>query len=169
MSKYNRELKLSVAQKAINTSKRALSAQLNISTMQVKYWSTVYRIHGDKGFLHNGKPYTVEFKSDVVKTMLQNDWSITYTSAYFDLSSPGVLSEWHQRYISGGVNNLKPRYKGRIIMKKAPAPIKLKSPKVMTEKELHDELEHLRAENAVLKKLKALVQEKTSQTKKKRK
>lgn len=169
MSKYNRKLKISVAQKAINTSKRALSAQLNISTMQIKYWASVYRIHGDKGFLHSGKPYSIEFKSHVIKTMIQNDWSITYTSAYFDISSPGILSEWYQRYISGGINNLKPRYKGRKSMKKTSAPTKPKSPQTMTEKELHDELEHLRAENAVLKKLEALAQTKASLIKKKRK
>ncbi|WP_394182025.1 hypothetical protein [Marinomonas posidonica] len=38
----------------------------------------------------------------------------------------------------------------------------------MTEKELREELEYLRAENAVLKKLKALAQAKQEQAKKKR-
>jgi transposase len=38
----------------------------------------------------------------------------------------------------------------------------------MTPEELREELEYLRAENAVLKKLEALLREKTARTKKKR-
>jgi transposase len=167
MSKHNRQLKLALADKAMRVGSRALSSQSGVSDRQIRYWASVYKIHGEHSFLNNEKPYSFEFKCKVIKTMLENDWSISYTSAFFDLSSPGSLSIWHKRYSSGGVNTLKPKSKGRQPMKKTPRSKEPKSPQAMTEKELRDELEYLRAENAVLKKLEALAQEKESQTKKK--
>lgn len=168
MSKHNRQLKLELASSTMNTGSRALSAQSGIADRQIRYWASVYKIHGQQSFLHKEKPYSFEFRCHVVKTMLTNGWSIGYTSAFFDLSSPGSLFVWHKRYISGGFNNLKRRKKGREPMKKEPASKKPKSPDTMTEKELREELEYLRAENAVLKKLEALAQEKESRTQKKR-
>ena len=97
----------------------------------------------------------------MIQRMKREGWSLTYTSAFFDLSSPGMLSEWVSAYNSGKLTHLKPL---RVNMPKS---VKTKSSKEMTEKELREELEYLRAENAVLKKWSALAQEK--QTTKKQK
>ncbi len=96
--------------------------------------------------------------------MHENDWSIGYTSAYFDLSSPSLLSNWQKLYSLGSISNLRPKPKGRRLMKRDPS--KPKPSEQMTEKELREELDYLRAENAVLKKLEALAQAKKKQTKK---
>lgn len=96
--------------------------------------------------------------------MVSNEWSLTYTSAYFDLSSPGILFKWQTHYSREGISRLTPQKKGRPGMNNTPSEPK---PSVqMTEKELREELDYLRAENAVLKKLEALAQVKKKKAKK---
>ena len=99
--------------------------------------------------------------------MWTNKWSLSHTSAQFNLSSSGILSKWQADYNANGLDGLKPRRKGRA-MKKPPIDISTKPAEQMSEKELREELEYLRAENAVLKKLQALAQQKHALAKKKR-
>ena len=161
MSTYSREFKLEIAAQADAISSRLLSKQFNVSSRQIRYWCLVFRIHGEDAFLHKQKPYTKEVRLEIVQHMKREGWSLTYTSAYFDLSSPGMLSKWFSAYNSEKLTKLKP------LIANMPKSVKAKSSKEMTEKELREELEYLRAENAVLKKWNALAQEK--QTTKKQK
>ncbi|WP_235199666.1 helix-turn-helix domain-containing protein [Photobacterium galatheae] len=99
--------------------------------------------------------------------MWTNGWSLTHTSAVLNLSTPGILSVWLKRYKEQGIKGLKPHAIGRPPMKQQPQRT-TKSDDEMTLEELKEELAYLRAENAVLKKLEELEQEKRRQTKKKR-
>lgn len=167
MSKYNRELKLQAAKLVSENSSSTIGEQFNVSARQVRYWSAVYQIHGMNSFLHKELPYSQAFKLNVLTTMRTKEWSLGYTSAYFDLSSPGILFQWYKLYDDGGASQLIPRRKGRPSMKQRPSqPTPSEN---MTEKELRDELDYLRAENAVLKKLEALAQERKKKIKIKRK
>lgn len=166
MSKYHRAFKLSLAKLSQHQSSRSITRKFGVASGQVCYWSQVYRIHGEDSFQHSQMPYTQPFKLKVLKTMHENEWSLTYTSAYFDLSSPGILFQWQKLYACEGITRLKPQQKGRPRMKTQSS--ESKPAEQMTEKELREELEYLRAENAVLKKLKALAQAKQEQAKKKR-
>ena len=168
MSKHKRIFKILTAIKAETYSSSELSRNFGVSGRQIRYWSAVYRIHGDNAFLHSERPYTKHFKLNVIETMFSENWSLTHTCAYFDLSSPGILSEWLKRYNQSGSDYLTPRRKGRPKMNKTPCTSQEKSPEDMSEQELRDELEYLRTENAVLKKFEALAQEKRNRTKKKR-
>ncbi|MGS2722043.1 transposase [Paraglaciecola aestuariivivens] len=115
-------------------------------------------------FLHKQFPYTRDFKLEVLRTMRVESWSLSYTSAFFDLSTPGILYQWQKLYARDGLSRLTPRKKGRPRMTHhSPEP---KPSGQMTEKELREELEYLRAENAVLKKLEALAQAKKKKAKK---
>lgn len=166
MSKHNRAFKLQLARYAQSQSSSVLSREFNVSSRQLRYWSFVYQLHGENSFLGAQLPYTQPFKVKVLQAMEQNNWSLTYTSAYFDLSSPGVLFQWQKLYAQGGITNLKPKKKGRPRVKNHSS-----SPKPseqMTEQELREELEYLRAENAVLKKLEALAQARKKKAKTKR-
>lgn len=165
MSKHHREFKLQLAQLASEASSHALELEFNVTSRQIRYWSAVYQIHGLNSFLHCAMPYSQEFKFNVLETMLMNNWSLSYTSAFFDLSSPGILFQWQKLYAEGGLENLTPRKQGKSPMKQRP---QSKPSEQMTENELREELDYLRAENAVLKKLEALAQEKRKRTKKKR-
>ena len=156
MSKHNRAFKIKLAQLAEEESSRALGLKHNLGSQQIRYWSQVYRLNGLNSFTHKQLPYSCEFKIHVLKTMKTNGWSLTYTSAYFDLSSPGVLFQWQKHYARGGITHLKPQKRGRPrVTSHSSTP---KPSAEMTEKELREELDYLRAENAVLKKLEALAQ-----------
>lgn len=166
MSRYHRAFKLKLAQLAQRESSRELSRRFNVSSRQIRYWSAVYQLHGVNSFRHSDYPYTFKFKIMVLSAMRENTWSLSYTSAYFDLSTPGILFQWRTLYALEGVSRLHPKKKGRPRMKR-----NLSEPKPseqMTEKELREELDYLRAENAVLKKLEALAQAKKKQAKKRR-
>lgn len=163
MSKHNREFKLAVAKLARYHSSLELSRQFGVSSRQIRYWSSVFQIHGEDSFLHHGKPYSSHFKIHALKSMQKNNWSLSYSCAYFDLSSPGVLFQWRSLYSREGTLRLIPRKKGRPRMNHDSS--HQKPSEQMTEKELREELEYLRAENAVLKKLEALAQAKKKKIK----
>ncbi|MDN7125759.1 helix-turn-helix domain-containing protein [Pseudidiomarina sp. 1APP75-32.1] len=164
MSKHHRAFKLELAKRAQHESSRELGRRFNVSSRQIRYWSSVYRLHGLSSFRHSEHPYTSSFKLKVLNAMREHDWSISYTSAYFDLSTPGILFQWQKLYSLEGTSRLHPKKKGKPRMKHNPS--ESKSAKQMTEQELRDELDYLRAENAVLKKLEALAQAKKKQVKK---
>lgn len=164
MSRYQRAFKLKLAKLAQQEGSNSLARKYNAPARQIRYWSSVYRLHGDNSFLHSDSPYTVSFKINVLRVMRENGWSLSFTSAYFDLSTSGILFQWQTLYAQEGTSRLHPKKKGRPRMKR-----NLSEPKPseqMTEKELREELDYLRAENAVLKKLEALAQAKKKQTKK---
>jgi transposase len=163
MSKHSRELKLQLAQAVQDTASYKVGNIFNICSRQIRYWSFVYRIHGNASFKHSDKPYSKTFKLQAIQTMQSNNWSMGYTSAYFDLSSPGILYQWIKRYSEGGSDTLTPQRKGRPAMTLKPRP--QKPFEQMSEKEMREELEYLRAENDVLKKLEALAQQRKQKSK----
>jgi transposase len=164
MSKYHRALKLEIAKRAQYESSQELSVKFGVSSRQIRYWSSVYRQNGLNSFLHSDYPYSQSFKLTVLTTMEENNWPLTFTSAYFDLSSPGILFQWQRLYAREGIDRLTPKKTSRPRMSKHSS--EPKPSDQMTEKELREELEYLRAENAVLKKLDALTQAKKSKVKK---
>ena len=72
--------------------------------------------------------------------------------------------QWQKLYAREGTNRLKPQKKGRPCVTNHSSTPKPSSE--MTEEELREELDYLRAENAVLKKLEALAQSKKKKAKK---
>ncbi|WP_016954347.1 hypothetical protein, partial [Catenovulum agarivorans] len=166
MSKYHRAFKLKLAQLAQESSSRVLGKQFQINSRLIRYWSQTYKIHGLESFLHSGYPYSAEFKLRALKTMEANDWSLSYTSAFFDLSTPGILFQWQKHYARDGISRLKPQKNRRPSMSNKTSTPKL--PEQMTDEELREELAYLRAENDVLKKFEALAQARKKKVKTKR-
>ena len=164
MSKYHRTFKLQLAKLTEYESSVELGRRFKLAANQIRYWSLVYRIHGLSSFLHSEYPYTSSFKVKVLTTMRENAWSLSHTSAHFDLSSPGILFQWQKLYSREGISRLTPKKKRRSRMKHKSSDSK--PSEKMTEEELREELDYLRAENAVLKKLEALAQAKKKQVKK---
>ncbi len=166
MSKHHRAFKLKLARLAQEESSGVLGSKFEVRSNLVRYWSQVYRINGFDSFFHKQHPYSFEFKIHVLNTMAANNWSLTYTSAYFDLSTPGILFQWQKLYAHEGITRLKPQKKGRPrVTNHSSTP---KPSADMSEKELREELDYLRAENAVLKKLEALAQARKKKAKTKR-
>jgi len=166
MSKHHRAFKLRIAELALSESSSAVSNKFNVTSRQVRYWTAIYRIHGAESFRSVHKPYSQAFKAEVLKTMAANSWSLGYTSAFFDLSSPGILFQWQKLYARDGISRLKPQKKGRPVMTNTSS--SSKPVEQMTEEELREELAYLRAENDVLKKLEALAQARKKKAKTRR-
>lgn len=169
MSKYIRELKLCIAQRCLDGEpSRTLAKEFSISSRQIRYWTTVYRIHGSSAFKPLNYTYTADFKLSVLKLMWKNNWSISHTSAVFNFSSNGTISVWLKHYNQSGIQGLHSRPKGRSSMKSQLNKRPTKSDEEMSLAELKEEQAYLRAENAVLKKLEELDKLKRQATKKKR-
>ncbi|WP_210443925.1 helix-turn-helix domain-containing protein [Vibrio crassostreae] len=168
MSKYSRELKCIIAKQCLGgASSRDLAKQYSISSRQIRYWAQVFAIHGTDSFLPTKHAASAQTKRKALNLMWTNEWSLTHTSAVLNLSSPGILSVWLKRFNELGIKGLKMRHKGSPSMKQQPQRT-TKPDNEMTLEELKEELVYLRTENAVLKKLEELEQEKNRRTKKKR-
>lgn len=110
-----------------------------------------------------GKPnkrYTPEFKIKVVETMQEEGLSYREAARQFDISDHHPVARWERIYLEEGADGLRIERRGR---KSTGRPPKLKKE---VEEDLIAEVQRLRAENAYLKKLNALVAERVRQDKK---
>ena len=168
MSKFSRELKFKIVKKYLGgTSPKELLEEYAVSGKHVRYWAHVYSIHGSKSFLVNSNAMSTEAKMEALTLMWKNGWSTRQISAMLDLSFPTTLRTWLRKYNKYGIEGLNRRSGARSILKKR-SKTTPKSDDNMTLEELKEELAYLRAENAVLKKLEELEQQKSHQIKKKR-
>ncbi|WP_420554648.1 helix-turn-helix domain-containing protein [Neptuniibacter marinus] len=169
MAKYSRAFKIAAVKQYLNgTSSLSLGAELNVPASLIRYWTQVYRFHGETAFQPPISPYCAQDKLRMLNKMWAEQWSLGYTSAYYNLVSPGTLYVWQRRYRSSGIKGLEPSKRGKTFMTQQSSPPQSSKISEMTPEEMQKELEYLRAENAVLKKLDALYLKKQSQTKRKR-
>lgn len=115
-------------------------------------------------FMPKGQPnkrYTPEFKIKVVETMRDEKLSYKETAREFDIpQGDKTVANWERIYLEEGKEGLYIERRGR---KSTGRPTKFKKE---VEEDLIDEVQRLRAENAYLKKLNALVSERVRQEKK---
>ena len=107
------------------------------------------------------KRYTGEFKQKVVETMMREKLSYKEAARQFDVSQDTVVAKWERIYLEEGPEGLYIERRGR--SSKGRPPKKLK-PEI--EEDLLTEVQRLRAENAYLKNLNALVAERVRQERK---
>ena len=111
-----------------------------------------------------GKPnrrYTPEFKITVVETMQKEKMSYNETAREFEIpQGDKTVARWERIYLEEGKEGLHVERRGR---KATGRPPKIKKE---IEEDLIAEVQRLRAENAYLKKLNALVAERVRQEKK---
>lgn len=110
------------------------------------------------------KKYTGEFKQMVVETMRNEGLSYRETASRFEINDHHRVMSWERIYLEEGQEGLYVERRGR--SGKGGRPPKQLKPEV--EEDLIAELQRLRAENAYLKKLKALVLEEERQNKKRK-
>ena len=110
-----------------------------------------------------GKPkrqYTPEFKIKVVETMRAEKLSFSEAARQFDLTDHKIVARWERIYLEEGAEGLRVERRGRKAAGRPPRP------KKKVNEDLIAEVQRLRAENAYLKKLNALVAERVRQEKK---
>ena len=106
------------------------------------------------------KKYTPEFKIMVVETMQKEKLSYREATRKFGISNHQRVVNWERIYLEEGKEGF---YVERRGSKSTGRPVKLKKE---VEEDLIAEVQRLRAENAYLKKLNALVSERVRQEKK---
>lgn len=110
------------------------------------------------------KRYTGEFKQKVVETMHEERLSYREAARQFDINDHSRVASWERIYLEEGPEGLYIERRGRASGgTKEGQPLKLDK---KVEEDLIAEVQRLRAENAYLKKLNALVSERVRQEKK---
>jgi transposase-like protein len=114
-----------------------------------------------------GKPnkrYTPEFKQMVIETMQKEKLSYSETAQQFEVCNHHRIEAWERIYLEEGPEGFRIERRGR--RGKDGRPPKQLKPEV--EEDLIAEVQRLRAENAYLKKLNALVLEEERQSKRRK-
>ena len=166
--KYSLETKLSVVDAVVNGdhSCTSIARELCVNVSLVKVWVNLYKTHGEEGLIHRGSSFAGGFKLYVVEYMHKQGLSCREAATHFGIRSHSSVAKWERVYYEKGAEGLMKETRGRPPIEK----ICTAKPKVneATEKDLIDEIQQLRMENAYLKKLNALVQEKKRSAKKKK-
>ena len=111
----------------------------------------------------SNKRYTGEFKQMVVESMMRDKLSYKETARQFDIPCDKRVADWERIYLMEGPEGLYIERRGRG-SKGRPAKFSKE-----VEEDLLKEVQRLRAENAYLKKLQALVLEEERHKSKKQK
>ena len=135
---------------------------------RIRKWAKVYNLYGEGGLEHRIRHWTYEDKANAVQRVLDGE---SYCEVAHSLGMPletQVLT-WHRKYLELGWDGLKLDGRGKK-RKMGNKPIKPSKSKSQAEEivELRKRLEYLEAENAYLKKLAALVQQRKAQEQKKK-
>lgn len=164
--KYNLEEKLAIV-RAVNRGQHSCGSaakQLGTNLTTVRRWVNLYKHHGKKGLKSGHRGYNGVFKLKVIRCMLKNHLSLMETSARFGIPQDCTVAKWLAKYQTQGIEGLLKETRGRkrsVMSKKS----KKKTDSTSSGSEektlaaLKAEVEYLRAENAFLKKLDALIQE----------
>ncbi len=167
MAKYDEQFKISIVREYLDTQlgHKALAKKHALAPAMVRRWIKWFEVYGEDAFQKKFSHYSSEFKHSVLQYMWDNELSYGQIAVHFDIRHPGAVSQWESSYRTGGIEALQPRPRGR--------PKSMSAPKAKHENgsdsngRSHDdllaELEHLRMENAYLKKLQALVQARPQQ------
>jgi transposase len=129
----------------------AAATHLGVSRWPVRALYRRWSVHGMGALV--GKPtkstYSFEFKLDVVRRVLDDGATVDQLAHEYELSSGKLVQSWVRAYRRHGENGLKPKPKGR-------PPDDGSAPELSDLERLQQENLRLRAENAYLKKLRAL-------------
>lgn len=164
MSKYSAQFKFKVVQAYLKLGGLKRLAQLySINTSDIRNWALAYQANGMPGLQKRGyQRYTLEFKIAVLEYMKRNLISARPAAAHFNIAAPSTITIWQRLYNEGGIAALQSKPKGRPPMPKQSeiAALLARSSSELTHEELLRKAQYLEVENAYLKKLEALAQQK---------
>ncbi|NTU24580.1 transposase [Brevibacillus sp. HB1.2] len=160
MSKFTAKDKLSAVLRYLygEETHAAIAESIGTHKSMVGVWVMQYEKHGAEAFIITSYTrHSTQFKLDVLNYMKNHGTSPNETAAIFQISSPRLVRKWRSEFQSQGKDALIPKKKGRPAMKKEN---KKATPMEGSVEALQAEVERLRMENAYLKKLNTLVQNK---------
>ena len=164
MSKYSSQFKFKVVQEYLKLGGlKRLAQQYLINTSDIRNWTLAYQANGLPGLQKRVyQRYTPEFKLGVLEYMKCNLISAKPAAAHFNIAAPSTITIWQRLYNEGGIAALQSKPKGRPPMLKQSeiAALLAKPSTELTHEELLRKALYLEVENAYLKKLEALAQQK---------
>lgn len=159
--KHDKHFKLAAVRRYLrgNIVYRDLAMELGVSKSGLQRWVAWHQAHGGVSETERAECYSVEFKVAVLQHMWENRLSYSQTAVLFKIPNHTILGSWARLYRNEGVSALMPRdirenERMTIPTAKPEGPVKDAD---RTQKQLIQEIEQLRMENAYLKKLQALV------------
>ncbi len=163
MAKFTAQEKIQAVKRYLEGTEghKTIARTLGVTHGVLQAWIRQYQYHGESAFEKSYTTYSVEDKLEVLHYMNEQRTSIRETAAVFNIPTHSTLILWKNQFATEGVDALKPKKKGRPRMtKKNQEGTKKQAPLEGSFEALQAEVEHLRMENAYLKKLNALVQSK---------
>ena len=164
MSKLSLEKKLEIVEHYLtsNDSYKKTADLFSLSKSYVQMLVGQFKQNGIEGLTHTNGSYTGQFKLDVLKYQQEHNLSDPETAVLFKIPNRGTICTWRKKYITGGYDLLCRDGRGAPKNMANRKQNKDKQPKTELEK-LRDEVQDLRMENAILKKLNALIQEREAE------
>ncbi len=169
MAKYSLETKLAAVHAYLNgvESFKIISQKQDVTITQLKKWVAKFQEHGLKGLQKTYTNYSAEFKMNVLNYINETGASVEEATTFFNVGNSSTVWKWKELFDTQGIDALQLKTKERPSMKNEQKKNQFVEG---SEEALLAEVERLRMENAYLKKLHALIQEKEkSQRKTKRK
>lgn len=164
MSKHSTHFKLKVVTEYLECgSYLRIANQYGIHTTDIRKWVLAHRLHGVASLQKRGyQRYSAQFKLSVLEHMSACNASPRSTAAHFNIASASTILVWRRLYNEGGSTALEPKPRGRPSMPKRHEiqALLAKPSSELTPDELLRKLHYLEVENAYLKKLQALAQQK---------
>jgi transposase len=162
MIKYSEHFKISVIEHYETgiAGYRIVGQHFGVAPAIVRRWVLWHRAHGIAGLTKQHTSYSAKFKASVLQHMWDNSLSQTQTAAFFNVRNTSSIGQWERRFLSGGIEALVRTSRKQTTQLNAPTS-KPPPPVDAHERSREDilaELDHLRMEVAVLKKLQALAQ-----------
>ena len=160
--KYDYAFKLECVELVLKKhySDRFVSKLKEASRSNIRKWISFYKTYGEIGLLPRiNQSYSIDFKLKVLKTLEKESLSLMELGLKFNIPDVAIIVKWKKDFANFGLEGLQPKQRGRPISMSDFKRKKRKSDKPLTrEEELLKENERLRCENALLKKLDALIQ-----------
>jgi len=168
MAKYSEQFKLRIVQQYLEGAAgyQSIADIHGVNRSAVQHWVRLFEAHGTAGLAKKFSHYDAQFRLAVLEHMWANELSYGQVASVFNIRSAGCIGQWEHCYHSGGIDALMPRKRGRpkkMPDSQPPQPQLPADDETRTREELLSEVNHLRMENAYLKKLRALVQSQKQQ------
>ena len=164
--RHNLESKLMIVKYVLDEKHSFWEASdfFGVAYQTIRTWVKHYEHEGISGLTIKNKGYSGEFRVYVVEYMRKHKLSLAQTAIQFSLPDHTRVRIWNKIYDEKGPQYLMEEHRGRKKMKNTEKSNKQKKNNSKmnnsAEKELLKKIEYLKTENAYLKKLNALIQDK---------
>ena len=142
-------------------SSKSVAHEMGLDATMVRRWVKFYELYGVAGLERSGnRKFSVEFKLKVLREIDSGRLLIKESALKFNIAAESSIINWQRNYEKFGILGLENRPRGRPKTMSNYKRKKKKTGKPLTrEEELLERIYYLEAENAILKKLDALIQE----------